>query len=112
MKVFEDINNILVLNGPNELYTIVSTIGDYTIINRHTSYLPWIAAWCYHEEEKCWENGNYFPTLEEAVLYAMSRGKESKLISAVMDICDRRGDRPDIADQLREMMIDESITEE
>lgn len=111
-KVFQDINNTPLPDGVDELYTIVSTIGDYTIINRHTSFLPWVAAWCYHGEEKCWDNGNYFQTLEDAVLYAMSRGKESKLINAVMNICDRRADRPDIADQLKEMMVDENITEE
>lgn len=111
-KVFEDINNTPLPDGVDELYTIVSTIGSYTIINRHTSYLPWVAAWCYHEEEKCWANGNYFSTLENAVLYAMSREKESELISAVMDICDKRADRSDIAEQLMEMMVDENMIEE
>ena len=111
-KVFEDINNTPLPNGVDELYTIVSTIGSYTIINRHTSYLPWIAAWLYKKEEKCWANGNYFPTLESAVLYALERENPQKIIEHTMDICDRRGDRSDIADQLKEMMFDENMIEE
>ena len=75
-KIFTDIREIE-NEKVIENYTIVSEIGAYTIINRHTSYLPWVAAWCYHEEEKCWGNGNYFSTLESAVLYAMSRENES-----------------------------------
>ena len=110
-KVFTDIREIE--NEKDiENYTIVSEIGAYTIINRHTSYLPWVAAWLYKKESKCWANGNYFSTLENAVLYAMSREKESELISAVMDICDKRADRSDIAEQLMEMMVAENMIEE
>lgn len=110
-KIFTDIREIENEKGI-ENYTIVSEIGPYTIINRHTSYLPWVAAWIYQKEHKCWANGNYFSTLEDAVLYAMSRTKESRLISAVMDICDRRGDRQDIGDMLMEMMADENMMED
>ena len=109
-KIFTDIREIENEKGI-ENYTIVSEIGAYTIINRHTSYLPWVAAWLYHKESKCWANGNYFSTLEDAVLYALNRTNECKLINTVIDICDRRGDRQDIGDMLMEMMADENMME-
>ena len=110
-KIFTDIREIENKRGI-EYRTVISEIGMYTIINRHTSYLPWVAAWLYDKESKCWANGNYFQTLEEAVIYATSRTKESVLINAVIDICNRRCDRKDIGDELIEMMADENMIEE
>lgn len=42
---------------------------EYTIIDRHTSYLPIVACWCFHKETNTWESGHYFETLTEAYEY-------------------------------------------
>ena len=56
-------------------YELITTIGDYAILKRDTSFEPYIAAYnfSFWEEgnEYVWGNGNYFDKQEEALLYAI-----------------------------------------
>ena len=43
---------------------------DYVLIHWPNNELtPWVAAWSYNEERKCWGQGHYFMTKENAINY-------------------------------------------
>ncbi len=44
-------------------------LKDYTIINRHTKYLPIVACWNFCKENNTWSQGHYFETIEDACKY-------------------------------------------
>lgn len=56
-------------------YTLITTIGNYTILKRETSFEPYITAYnfSFWEEgnEYVWGQGHYYDTQEEALLYAI-----------------------------------------
>ena len=68
-------------NANQEMETVGEPIGDYTIVNRFTSYLPWVCAWLLKrgddkENENdlphyYWCQGHYFEKYEDAVRYAI-----------------------------------------
>lgn len=66
-------------NAGTEMETIGEPIGEYTIINRFTNYLPYICAWLLRRGEGeidglpryYWCQGHYFEKYEDAVAYAI-----------------------------------------
>ncbi len=52
-------------------YEVVSRFpgNPYVLINRKTSFQPWIAAYGYDEEEGTWNNGHYFNRVEDAISF-------------------------------------------
>lgn len=74
-KVFTMINDIVNVNsGKRDEYIVVEQYPEieYTLIYRNTRFEPWVAAWCYHENEGYWGQGHYFETVNEAVSYINS----------------------------------------
>ncbi len=45
---------------------------DYTIINRGTKFLPYVACWVFNKNTYSWGNGHYFEKLEDAIQYVES----------------------------------------
>ena len=70
-------------NANSVMETVGEPIGDYTIVNRFTDFLPWICAWLLTKGDDeanednlphyYWCQGHYFDTYEDAVEYAMKR---------------------------------------
>ena len=54
-----------------EKYVIVEEYPeiDYVLVRRDNEYQPWVAAWNYQPEIRCWGQGHYFGTLESAMEY-------------------------------------------
>lgn len=75
-------------NADQEMETVGEPIGDYTIVNRFTSYLPWVCAWNFIKGDGetevngelipnyYWCQGHYFEKFEDAVRYATESTKE------------------------------------
>lgn len=69
-------------NADSVMETVGEPIGDYTIINRFTNYLPYVCAWLLKKGEGetevngevlphyYWCQGHYFAELDEAIQYA------------------------------------------
>lgn len=52
-----------------ELYIVIAQYGTYTLIYRGTKFEPWVVAYGYRPEQKCWDHGNYFDVFADALLY-------------------------------------------
>lgn len=52
---------------------ILGKIGNYTIIDRETSYKTIVCAYCYDRKTDTWAQGAYFNTFENACKYALDR---------------------------------------
>lgn len=57
--------------------------ADYVIINRHTSFQPYIVCWAFDEEDYTWGQGHYFETLNEAKFFLY--GKEQDALEALRE---------------------------
>lgn len=65
-------------NAGDVMETVGEPIGDYTIVNRNTSYEPWVCAWKLTLKDTYtngvrdgyWCQGHYFKTFENAVKWA------------------------------------------
>lgn len=51
------------------LYIVIAEYGYYTLIYRPVKYEPWIVAYGYHPEQKCWDQGYYFDVFAHAIKY-------------------------------------------
>ena len=68
-------------NAEQVMETVGEPIGDYVIVNRFTSFLPWVCAWIFTKEETetdglpnaHWGQGHYFEKFEDAVSYAIEK---------------------------------------
>ena len=66
---------------------ILGVIGDRTILDRGTTYQPFVSATNYNKELDSWDYGNYFDTFQDAVIYAVSRlGKDTPVTTHMTDI--------------------------
>lgn len=52
-----------------ELYIVIAQYGTYTLIYRGTKFEPWIVAYNYYPEQKCWDQGHYFDRFADAIKY-------------------------------------------
>ena len=52
-----------------ELYIVIAQYGTYTLIYRGTQFEPWVVAWLYRPEQKCWDQGHYFDRFADAIKY-------------------------------------------
>lgn len=61
-------------------YTIIEEFPeiDYTLIYRHTSFQPFVAAWGLNKEKGYWCQGHYFQRSVEAIRWIGEKYKEKK----------------------------------
>lgn len=52
-----------------ELYIVIAEYSYYTLIYRGTKFEPWVVAYKYRPERKCWDQGRYFDIFADALLY-------------------------------------------
>lgn len=45
------------------------------LINRNTSFQPWVVAWNYNKDEDYWGQGHYFSDFEDACEWYAQYGK-------------------------------------
>lgn len=82
---------------------------NYTLLRRNTKFQPYIAAYGYNKEEKCWGNGHYFDTILEAERYISSKlrimpyDRAAEIASRLMDMVK---ETDDIDEALREYDIE------
>lgn len=50
-------------------YEVLTTMGEYTIINRKTSYLPFVVCWLFNTDDYTWAQGHYLATYEDALVF-------------------------------------------
>ena len=78
-------------------------LGDYSLIDRHSSYETYVVAFApeYDEEGKIesWGNGTYFNGVADALMHILSRINPKAVISSAVKICDDNG-YPNIAESL------------
>lgn len=43
------------------------TYADYALINRHTSFQPYVLCWCFDESDYTWAQGHYYDSYTEAM---------------------------------------------
>lgn len=67
-KSFRKLSSFFI-DKEKELYIVIAQYGTYTLIYRGTKYEPWIVAYGYHPEQKCWDQGHYFDVFADALLY-------------------------------------------
>jgi len=67
-------------------YEKILRIGDYTLINRHTKFEPWIVCWKFDDESYTWNQGHYFQGAIFAILFMIGREYPEKLIEAAESI--------------------------
>ena len=74
MKSFYDLKS-LVNGNANETYVIIGEFPkiNYTLIYRGTTYDPWIVAYGYNKENRCWDQGRYYEKLEDAMAFISDR---------------------------------------
>lgn len=76
-----DINTIReteIVSKDKNIYTICGTFKDKSgteiaIINRHTSFEPYVVAWAFNAEGNYWGQGYYCSDLEDAIAFAYER---------------------------------------
>lgn len=51
------------------LYIIIAEYNYYTLIYRPVKFEPWIVAYNYCLEQKCWDQGHYFDKFADAIKY-------------------------------------------
>jgi len=52
-----------------EVYIVIAEYGDYTLMYRPVKFEPWIVAYHYRTDQKCWDHGHYFDVFADALLY-------------------------------------------
>ncbi len=57
--------------------------ADYVIINRHTSFQPYVVCWAFDEEDYTWGQGHYFD--DEHAAFAFFWQKEIDILQAAVD---------------------------
>lgn len=63
--------------GRKNDYMILGECGDYTILKRESSYLPYVTAKFFDRETVSWSYGNYFSDLVSASQYVANMTQES-----------------------------------
>lgn len=48
-------------------YTIIAKDGEYTLIDRHTSYCTYVVCWLFDSEDYTWGQGHYYNDKEQAM---------------------------------------------
>lgn len=56
----------------NNIKRIYGQIGNYTIIERDTDIMPYVAAYLYDKSDKTWAQGIYCRDFEDACNYALT----------------------------------------
>ena len=57
--------------------------ADYVVINRHTSFQPFVACWAFDDETYSWGQGHYFDTEADALNHLYH--KEMEVLQAVIE---------------------------
>lgn len=59
----------------NDDFVIVAEFPqiDYALVYRGTRCQPWVAAWCLQKKHKCWSQGHYFDTINDAMKYIQNK---------------------------------------
>ena len=57
--------------------------ADYVVIDRKTSFQPFVACWAFDESDYTWGQGHYFDKLDVALHYFY--GKERDALEAKME---------------------------
>ena len=83
-------------------YDVLVTIGQYTLINRHTNFEPYVVAFMYDDKSGTWAQGLYYGSAEVAIANLLAKGSPSTLIEAASGIC-ASNEREDIAEMLTGM---------
>lgn len=56
----------------NNIKRVYGQIGNYTIIERDTNFMPFVCAYLYDDFDKTWAQGRYFRDFEDACNYAIT----------------------------------------
>lgn len=51
--------------------------ADYVIINRHTTYLPYVACYAFDYSDYTWGQGYYFGTYSDALVFMYEKEKDA-----------------------------------
>lgn len=58
--------------------------ADYVIINRHTTYLPYVACYAFDYSDYTWGQGYYFGTYSDALVFMYEKEKDA--IDGLIDV--------------------------
>lgn len=65
--------NTTVPKGDNFLIVAEYPELRYALLYRNQDFEPWIVAYGFNREQRCWANGNYFQTLDKAMEYIQAK---------------------------------------
>lgn len=90
MYKLHDIIGKAVPTSNDEEYIVYYTYGDYSLIQRNTKFQPWVVTWLLNYEGKYWEQGFYFEDFVDAFLFMVTKADENRILSAAIDILNKR----------------------
>jgi len=78
MAVFDTLEHMETVENDDH-YTIVEEFPeiDYTLIYRHTSFQPFVAAWGLNKEKGYWAQGHYFQSSIDAIKWICGKYREN-----------------------------------
>lgn len=81
MAVFDTLEKMETVPENEDHYTVIEEFPeiDYTLIYRHTSYQPFVAAWGYNKEKGYWSQGHYFQSSVDAIRWIGSKYEEREV---------------------------------
>ena len=56
-------------------YRVLANIGDYTLIDRATSFQPFVVCWLFNTENYTWAQGHYFAEYDRALMWMKERAR-------------------------------------
>lgn len=56
-------------------YSILEAAGDYTLIDRNTSFQTFVVCWLFDTKSYTWAQGHYFSDYEEAQAWMKERAR-------------------------------------
>ncbi len=84
-------------------------LGDYALVDRHSSYQTYVAAFAPEYDEQgnieSWGNGTYFNGVADALMYILMRICPNTVISSAVCLCADNG-RVELAEALAAMRFD------
>lgn len=71
--------------------TVIFKLGNYTILDRHTDFQPYIAAQNYDETTDSWDHGGYSDTLHGAFMHVIDVEKPDMVLRCAASILRSQG---------------------
>ena len=56
-------------------YRILEAAGDYTLIDRATSFQPFVVCWLFDTKTYTWAQGHYFSDIDAARMWMTERAR-------------------------------------